>query len=153
MYKAEAAGLAGPVAPPVGETLLAQSLTGDIHPLFPLGPGLRWVIGVKEQFLAQWASPGLHLQKMQAGLVQGRGNSSTPTVRPVLGKSGIVRRRPALDHPVADDAWLQSVLDLSPIRAVLVLLPLGVAGVIVCAAVGALGHGWRPRLLIGGGCF
>ena len=47
--------------------------------------------------------------------------------------------------------WLQSVLDLSPIGAGLVLLPLGVAGFVVSAAVGALGHGWPPRLVIGAG--
>jgi hypothetical protein len=62
------------------------------------------VLGFEEQIPAAWTTPGLHLQQTQAVAVQGWGNSSTPTVGPILGESGIVRRRPALDHPVSDDA-------------------------------------------------
>jgi len=103
VYKTEAAGLARPVALPEGKALLAQRLPGNVNPLLPFAWGLRRVFGVKEQVPAAWTAPGLHLQKTQAELVQGRGNSSTPSVSPVLGEGGIVRRRAALDHPVSDD--------------------------------------------------
>ena len=62
------------------------------------------MLGFEEQIPAAWTTPGLHLQQTQAVVVQGWGNSSTPTVGPILGESGIVRRRPALDYPVSDDA-------------------------------------------------
>ena len=103
MYETEASGLARPVALPEDQALLAQRLPGNANPLLPLNRGLRRVIGVQEQVPAAWTAPGLHLQQTQAELVQGRGNSFAPSVSPVLGEAGIVRRRTALDHPVSDD--------------------------------------------------
>src|SRR5450756_2670772 len=84
VYETEAAGLARPVAPPVGEALLTQRLAGDANPLLPFGWGLRRVLGVEEQVPAAWTAPSLRLQQTQAELVQGRGNSSAPPVSPVL---------------------------------------------------------------------
>src|SRR5680860_279406 len=99
----EAAGLARPVASPVGQALLAQRLAGDANPLLPFGWGLRRVVDVKEQVPATRTAPGLRLEQTQAELVHRRGNPSAPSVSPVLGESGIVWGRPALDHPVSDD--------------------------------------------------
>src|SRR5680860_1035964 len=90
----EAAGLARPVASPVGQALLAQRLAGDANPLLPLGWGLRRVVDVKEQVPAARTAPGLRLEQTQAELVHRRGNPSAPSVSPVLGESGIVWGRP-----------------------------------------------------------
>src|SRR5664279_3596362 len=103
VYETEAADLARPVALPENQALLAQRLAGNANPLLPLCWGLRRVIGVQEQVPAAWTAPDLHLQQTQAELVHGQGNSFTPSVSPVLGEAGIVRRRTALDHPVSDD--------------------------------------------------
>jgi len=49
--------------------------------------------------------------------------------------------------------WLQSVLDLSPIQAGLVVLPSALGAFIVSAAIGRVLHTASPRLLIGTGLF
>ena len=47
--------------------------------------------------------------------------------------------------------WMQTVLDMSPVRGGLTLLPLTTASVVVAILAGKLMHGVPPRLTIGGG--
>ena len=71
VHETKAVGRARPVAPVVGQALLAQGLAGGADPLLPFGWALWWMVGVQEQVPTPWATPGLPLQELQAEPAEG----------------------------------------------------------------------------------
>src|SRR5438128_5117613 len=99
--------VAGPfavwTARPLDHALLAQRAADGDEPLLPLLWGLRFLLGVEQQLPACRAAVILSFEQLQGVCVQRRRFASTTSLSPVLGQSGVVRRRPSSDRDMAND--------------------------------------------------
>src|SRR6266851_9200880 len=88
---------------PLGHTLLAQRPAGVNEPLLPRLWGLRFLVGVDQQFPACRAAIILGYEQPQGVAVQRRRSAFAATLSPVPRQARVVRRRPRSDQGMAND--------------------------------------------------
>ncbi len=74
----------------VSDLAFDQRFPGGAHPLFPLGWGLRWVVGVEEKLTAERTCAPLPPKEPQGEIVHRRRDTPATPGGPVLGQGRIV---------------------------------------------------------------
>ncbi len=93
----------------------------------------------------------LLVERRSAAPLLDLGLMRTPSFAALMGAAAVLSAA-AFAHYTYTMLWLQSVLDLSPVRAGLAVVPMAAAAFVTAGAAGRLLHRLPPWIAVGAGC-